>query len=55
VEPPPKAMTPARPVSARATLIAFSTASALVVTKMDFFGVGPGASLLSLSASSTAA
>ena len=39
---------------ARAILIAFSTASAPVVTKMDFFGVGPGASAFSRSASSTA-
>ncbi len=47
-------MTPERPVWARAILIAFSTASAPVVTKIDFFAVGPGASLFSRSASSTA-
>ena len=53
-KPPPKAITPERPVWARAILMAFSTASAPVVTKMDFFGVGPGASRFNRSASSTA-
>ena len=53
-KPPPKAITPARPVWARAILMQFSTASAPVVTKIAFFGVGPGASRLSFSASSTA-
>jgi hypothetical protein len=54
-KPPPKAMTPERPVAARAILIAFSQASAPVVTKIDFFGVGPGARRFRRSASSTAA
>ena len=53
-KPPPNAITPARPVWARAILMQFSTASAPVVTKIAFFGVGPGASLFSFSASSTA-
>ena len=47
-------MTAERPVCARAILIVFSTASAPVVTKIAFLGVGPGASRLSFSASSTA-
>jgi hypothetical protein len=42
-KPPPNAMTPLRPVCARAILIVFSTASAPVVTKIAFFGVEPGA------------
>src|SRR5262245_46359858 len=52
-KPPPNAITPDRPVWARAILIAFSTASAPVDTKIVFFGVEPGALALSLSASST--
>ena len=41
-KPPPNAITPERPVWARAILIVFSTASAPVVTKIAFLGVGPG-------------
>ena len=51
---PPKLMTPVRPVCTRAIFTAFSTASAPVVTKRVFFGVLPGASAFSFSASATA-
>jgi hypothetical protein len=44
---------PERPVAARAILTAFSTASAPVLTRNDFFGVLPGAAALSRSQSST--
>jgi hypothetical protein len=37
-KPPANAMTPGRPVAARAILIAFSTASAPVVKNAVFFG-----------------
>ena len=40
-------------MEARAILTAFSTASAPVVKKAVFFGVGPGTSAFSFSASST--
>ena len=39
-------MTPRRPVCARAILTAFSIASAPVVTKIDFFLLGPGRQLV---------
>ena len=52
-KPPLKAMTPRRPVWARAILIEFSMASAPVVTKIDFFLLGPGASSFSFSARRT--
>ncbi|MDR8896752.1 hypothetical protein FEP69_06145 [Burkholderia multivorans] len=52
-KPPENAITPGRPVAARAILIAFSTASAPVVKNAVFFGKSPGARSLIFSASST--
>ena len=50
---PEKAMTPGRPVAARAILTAFSTASAPVEKKVVFLACVPGVSSLSRSASVT--
>ena len=50
-KPPLNAMTAERFVWKRAILMAFSTASAPVVRKIVFFGVVPGASAFSVSAS----
>ncbi len=49
---PVKAITPARPVAARAILTAFSTASEPEVTSRVFFGKSPGTRLAISSASS---
>ena len=43
-KPPLKAITPGRPVKARAILIEFSTASAPVLISIVFFAPSPGAS-----------
>ena len=52
-KPPPKAMTPERPVWARAILMAFSTASAPVLNRAVFFGPAMGARALMRSISAT--
>jgi hypothetical protein len=52
-KPPPKAITPARPVWARAIFTAFSSASAPVVKKAVFTGPEIGTSALRRSASVT--